>query len=63
VRVTATSNDPLVQISAFVEQSRGDAVVVAINNASGTRTIDLSFAGLTLSGTAKGEQSTASAVS
>jgi O-glycosyl hydrolase len=62
VRLGASSSDPLVQISAFVEQLRGQAVIVAINNATAERTLDVSFTGLSVSGIATGEQSTASAI-
>jgi O-glycosyl hydrolase len=62
VRLGATSSDPLVQISAFVEQARGQAVIVAINNATAERTLDVSFTGLSVSGSATGEQSTAGAI-
>jgi O-glycosyl hydrolase len=62
VRVGATSSDPLLQISAFADRARARTVVVAINNATTSLTVDVSFTGLSVSGSATGEQSTASAV-
>lgn len=63
VRLDATSDDPLVQVTAFRDEARGRLVVVAINNATSARTVTVAVAGFPdLHGTYEGEQSTASAV-
>jgi MYXO-CTERM domain-containing protein len=62
VRIDATSDDPLVQVTAFRDEGQGRVVLVAINNATSARTVDVSLQGMpTLLGTFTGERSTASA--
>src|SRR5262249_2289363 len=61
VRVDATSDDPLVQVTAFRDDAQGRVVLVAINNAAAARTLQVSVLGLpALPGTFTGEQSTSS---
>jgi O-glycosyl hydrolase len=61
VRIDGSSDDPLVQVTAFRDAKNARLVLVAINNASATRTLAVSVAGLSLEGTVTGEQSTAAA--
>ena len=62
VRIDATSDDPLVQVTAFRDDGQGRIVLVAINNAAVARALQVSLQGLpALPGTFTGEQSTASA--
>jgi MYXO-CTERM domain-containing protein len=63
VRIEATSDDPLVQVTAFRDGKSGRIVLVAINNATSARTVRVDVAGVTLGvGTpVTGEQSTAAA--
>src|SRR5450432_385609 len=62
-RIDATSNDPLLLVSAFRDDSQGARVVlVAINNAPDVRTLKVATSGVSISGAVAGEQSTASAV-
>lgn len=61
VRVDATTGDPLVLATAFVDASTGRLVVVAINDATSDRTLDVSVSGVTLAGAVEGELSTATA--
>jgi MYXO-CTERM domain-containing protein len=62
-RIDATSDDALVLISAFRDDTQGGRLVlVAINNAPDDRTLSVSLSGATFAGTLGGEQSTASAV-
>ena len=63
VRIDATSDDPLVQVTAFRDDAQGRLVLVAINNATAARRIAVGVAnGPAMSGALAGEQSTAGAV-
>jgi len=59
IRVAATAPDPLVQITAFLDDATERMVVVAINNALDPRTIDVAAAGLAVKGALTGIRSTA----
>lgn len=59
VRVSASSDDPLVLVTAFRDGARGRAVLVAINNAAAERPLSVTFTGMAPSGTVTGERSTA----
>ncbi len=60
VRVEATSDDPLVQVTAFRDDAQGRVVLVAINNSAGARTLAVSTMNApTLGGALAGERSTA----
>ncbi len=60
-RLDATSDDPLVLVTAFRDDAQGRVVLVAINNAASARTLQVSVQGLpALLGTFTGEQSIAS---
>ena len=62
-RIDATSNDPLLLVSAFRDDTQdGRLVLVAINNAPDTRTLKVDMTGVSISGAVAGEQSTAAAV-
>ena len=63
VRLEATSDDPLVQITAFLVDVQARLVLVAINNANAPRTVQVSLTGIVLSSASpiSGEQSTAAA--
>ncbi len=61
VRVGATSDDPLVLLTAFREPTRARLVVVAVNNATEARELRAHVAGAPLGPTFEGELSTASA--
>ncbi|MFO0751219.1 MAG: hypothetical protein U1F43_36930 [Myxococcota bacterium] len=61
LRVDATSGDPLVLVTAFVDPARTRLTVVAINNAATDRPLDLSAPSVTLAGSVTGELSTAAA--
>ncbi len=60
VRVDATTEDPLVQVTAFRDAGSGRVVLVAINNATAARVVRVDVAGVSLSTTVPvaGEQST-----
>jgi O-glycosyl hydrolase len=58
-RVEATTGDPLVLATAFVDASQGRLVVVAINNASADSALDIGVSGVQLAGTVEGELSKA----
>jgi len=60
VLVDATSSDPLVQVSAFGDKSRGRIALVLINNAATPKSLTISLAGLSIAGNWTGEQSTVS---
>ena len=63
VRVEATSDDPLVQVTAFRDDAQGRLVLVAINNATTARTVAVSAQNApALGGALAGERSTATAV-
>jgi O-glycosyl hydrolase len=58
VRVAADAMDPLVQVSAFLDEAGGRLVLVAINNATEARTVDVAAVGLQLRGELSGIRST-----
>jgi O-glycosyl hydrolase len=60
VLIDATSSDPLVQVSAFADQTRGSIALVLINNGAVAASHAVKLAGLSLEGDLTGEQSTAS---
>ena len=62
ILLTAISDDPKVQVSAFRDDSKGRLVLVVVNNNASARTLNVKMKGLTFttSQTPKGEQSTAS---
>ena len=57
VRVEASSSNPLVQVSAFRDEEREMVGFVLINNAASTSAVDISLAGLRVTGNLTGEQS------
>jgi hypothetical protein len=57
VRVEATSDDDLVMVTAFKDEKQSRAVLVVVNNASGARTLDISFSDVQVEGEVTGEQS------
>ncbi|NUN67325.1 hypothetical protein HCU40_21985 (plasmid) [Pseudanabaena biceps] len=57
-RIDATSSSPLVQITAFWDDSQKRLVLVAINNEKEERALDIQLDGVTLSGAIASEQST-----
>jgi MYXO-CTERM domain-containing protein len=61
-RVEATTADPLVLATAFVDSSQGRVVIVAINNATADRPLDIAVSGVALAGTVEGELSKAGAL-
>jgi O-glycosyl hydrolase len=61
VRVEATSEDPLVMVSAFTNRKTGKASFVIINNAATSRSVQVHLTGLTLAGPLTGEQSSGDA--
>ena len=63
VRVGASSDDALVQVTAFRVDAQDRLVLVAINNANAPRTLQVSLSGLALNAATpiSGEQSTAGA--
>jgi O-glycosyl hydrolase len=62
VRIEATSDDPLVQVTAFRDDARGRLTLIAINNADAVRTIKVSTSGApALMGALTGERSTGTA--
>ncbi len=59
VRIEATTDDPLVQVTAFRDDAQGRLVLVAINNADTTQTLTVSAANApSLTGNLSGELST-----
>ncbi|MBW8041941.1 MAG: hypothetical protein FVQ85_18340 [Planctomycetes bacterium] len=58
IRIEAASSDPLVQVTAFRDDSQKCMVLVLINNASTKRELNVNMAGVSLSGNLWGEQST-----
>lgn len=63
VRIDATSDDPLVQVTAFRDDAQGRLVLVALNNANAPRTVTVTATNApALMGTLTGERSTASVV-
>ncbi len=62
-RIDATSSDPLVLVTAFRDDTQGGRLVlVAVNDAPDSRTLDVTFTGAPLGSSLDGEQSTAAAV-
>lgn len=62
IRIDATSDDPLVQVTAFRDEAQGRLVLVAINNATAPRTVVVSALNApALAGTLTGERSTSTA--
>jgi O-glycosyl hydrolase len=57
-RLEATSNNPLVQITAFWDQNQKRLILVAINNANKSQQLDILLNGVTLEGAIASEQST-----
>jgi O-glycosyl hydrolase len=60
VRIDANSGDPLVQVTAFRDDTASSLALVLINNAPDSRNVHVSLNGLSLSGNLRGESSTAS---
>jgi O-glycosyl hydrolase len=56
-RVEASSDDPLVMVTAFTDNKRGKASFVLINNADSAKTVRVHVSGLAFTGTLAGEQS------
>jgi O-glycosyl hydrolase len=61
LRVDATSDDPLVMVSAFTNRKTGKASFVIINNAATSKSVRVHTTGLTLTGPLTGEQSSGDA--
>ena len=61
VRIEATSSDPLVQVTAFLDAAGTSASWVVINNDAQARAITLALSGIAFTGAVTGEQSTANA--
>ena len=57
LRVEASSDDPLVMVSAFTDRKSGKASFVIINNADAARAVQVHVTGMALSGSLTGEQS------
>ncbi len=57
LRVEASTDDPLVMVTAFTDNKRGKASFVIINNAAETRTVRVHVNGLAFTGSLEGEQS------
>jgi len=57
LRVEASSDDPLVMVSAFANNKRGKASFVIINNADTAKTVRVHVNGLAFTGPMEGEQS------
>lgn len=57
LRVEASSDDPLVMVTAFTDNKRGKATFVIINNAEEPKTVRVHLAGLAFTGSLDGEQS------
>ena len=60
-RIATTSDDPLVQASAFLNETNGVAAFVLLNNAAQPRAIAVRLRGGLFTGNAAGEQSTSAA--
>jgi O-glycosyl hydrolase len=56
-RVEASSDDPLVMVTAFTDNKRGKASFVLINNAETEKTVRVHVSGLSFTGPLAGEQS------
>jgi O-glycosyl hydrolase len=61
VRLEATSDDPLLLVTAFRDDAGGRLVLVAINNRPAPVDLTVNLAGVELAGAVDGEQSTAAA--
>jgi hypothetical protein len=61
VRVDATSDDPLVLVSAFTNKRTGKASFVIINNDATAKSVRVHLSGLALTGPVAGEQSSGDA--
>ncbi len=61
VRIDALSDDSLLQVTAFRDDSNSRLTIVIINNSSAERSLDIVLSGLKLAGVVVGEQSTESA--
>ncbi len=59
--LTATSSNPLVQISSATDSATGKLIAVIINNDTASHSIALTVNGLSINGNVSGEQSTAAA--
>jgi len=59
-RIDATSSDPLVQVTSFLDKRDGRLVLVTINNATTDRAMTVNVKGLKMNGSLSGEQSTRS---
>jgi hypothetical protein len=59
VRIEATGDDPLVQLTAFRDDAQKRLVIVVINNAHESRTLKVALSVLSIKGPVTGEQSTA----
>lgn len=62
LRLDATSDDALLQVTAFRDDAQGRFVLVVINNATAERAVNVSLAGLSLTGSLSAEQSTAASI-
>ena len=60
-RIGATTDDPLVQASSFLNETNGIAAFVVLNNAALPRAVIVQFRGAQFIGDVTGEQSTAAA--
>ncbi len=60
-RIGATTDDPLVQASSFLNETDGIAAFVVLNNAAQPRAVSVQFRGAQFAGAVTGEQSTAAA--
>jgi O-glycosyl hydrolase len=61
IRLEATSDDPLVLVTAFRDNTSKNVVLVVINNAPEERNMRVSFSGVVVRGEMRGEQSRAHA--
>ena len=59
VRLPASSNDPLLMVTAFTDTAKNRASFVIINNAETPRTVTIDLQGRSVAGPITGEQSTA----
>jgi O-glycosyl hydrolase len=58
IRVDAQSSDPLLQVTAFRDETAGRIALVLINNRKEPVTVTVNFSGIKLNGALAGEQST-----
>jgi O-glycosyl hydrolase len=59
VRIEGTSSDPLLLVTAFRDDPKSRIVLVIINNAAESKTLEVNLKGVSLTGNLAGEQSTA----